>query len=389
MRPALSHPGTLCRLVLAAVAMAMTATVGLCLAPRAVGADAAAAGQSGAGLNATAVEALRRLKGVSLDSNSALKSTILKLIESARGTPEFVEFVRDFAVEGQEEALIDIAAKHPGDSLGADALRVVLGGKVASLRDALAEGPVARREALLSALANTGDTRAIPFLADAINSTDGSETARTEAARGLAQTEEGARKLLSLGPELKPEARVAAGLILSRSRWEDIRQRALEWVPVGSSGTALPPIDDLVARKGNPAAGARVFRNERAACAQCHRVGNEGIDYGPALSQIGAKLGKRALYESILQPSAGISFGFEGWVLETADGEELFGIIQSETDDEISLRQAGGIVTRVPKKEVVAREKQRLSVMPEGLAQSLSVEELREGAEEARLGGGR
>jgi putative heme-binding domain-containing protein len=142
-----------------------------------------------------------------------------------------------------------------------------------------------------------------------------------------------------------------------------------------------------------------VFRNERAACAQCHRVGNEGIDYGPALSQIGAKLGKRALYESILQPSAGISFGFEGWVLETADGEELFGIIQSETDDEISLRQAGGIVTRVPKKEVVAREKQRLSVMPEGLAQSLSVEELvdlveylsalREGAEEARLGGGR
>src|SRR5689334_5130490 len=44
---------------------------------------------------AVAVEALKRLKGIDLESNPALKSAVLKVLESTKGTPQFVELVRE------------------------------------------------------------------------------------------------------------------------------------------------------------------------------------------------------------------------------------------------------------------------------------------------------
>ena len=51
-------------------------------------------------------------------------------------------------------------------------------------------------------------------------------------------------------------------------------------------------------------------------CSTCHEVGDIGINFGPALSEIGGKLPKDALYTSIFDPNAGISFGFEGYELK-------------------------------------------------------------------------
>ena len=73
---------------------------------------------------------------------------------------------------------------------------------------------------------------------------------------------------------------------------------------------------------GNALHGAAVFRQENVACIKCHQVNGEGTEVGPNLSEIGTKLGKDALYESILDPSAGISFGFEPWQLTLKNGEE-------------------------------------------------------------------
>ena len=41
-------------------------------------------------------------------------------------------------------------------------------------------------------------------------------------------------------------------------------------------------------------------------CSKCHQINGTGTDFGPNLSEIGAKLAKKALYETILDPSAGI-----------------------------------------------------------------------------------
>lgn len=127
--------------------------------------------------------------------------------------------------------------------------------------------------------------------------------------------------------------------------------------------------------RGDPARGSVVFRRAATGCIGCHQVGREGIGLGPNLGEIGAKLGKEALYDAIVDPSAGISFGYEAWLLTLRDGEEVLGLIASETDGEVALRMAGGQVLRYRKSEILKREKQAQSIMPAGLQDTMASED--------------
>ena len=91
---------------------------------------------------------------------------------------------------------------------------------------------------------------------------------------------------------------------------------------------------------------------------------------------MGTKLGKDALYESILEPSAGIAFGYEAWLLTLKTDDEVFGLIASETETEITLKAPGGVLSSYRKSDVVKRDKQALSVMPAGLQALLNTREL-------------
>jgi len=99
------------------------------------------------------------------------------------------------------------------------------------------------------------------------------------------------------------------------------------------------------------------------------------VSFGPNLTEIGAKLGKEALYNAIVDPSAGISFGFEAWLLTFRDGEEVLGLISSETEREIVMKVPGGQTFRYPTKDVLRREKQAQSIMPSGLYEGLSTQD--------------
>jgi putative heme-binding domain-containing protein len=128
--------------------------------------------------------------------------------------------------------------------------------------------------------------------------------------------------------------------------------------------------------KVDPANGAKVFRKPEVNCIGCHRINNEGADFGPALSEIGTKLAKEAIYEAILDPSSGIAFGFEGWSLELKNGDEATGIITSETTDEVVLKMQTGISTHYKKADITKRTKSNLSLMPSGLQQAMSQQDL-------------
>ena len=69
--------------------------------------------------------------------------------------------------------------------------------------------------------------------------------------------------------------------------------------------------------------------------------GGVGINFGPGLSEIGDKLDKKALYQAILEPSAGISMGFEGWEVTLKDKSKFVGIIE-ETDENLTVTMIGG-----------------------------------------------
>ena len=137
-----------------------------------------------------------------------------------------------------------------------------------------------------------------------------------------------------------------------------------------------PPKQQVLQAHGDVARGAQLIRRDTVGCLACHKIRGEGIDFGPQLTEIGAKLGKDALYDSIVEPSAGIGFGYEGWLVATQDGEEFVGLLSSETDAEVVLKQAGGNTVRVRKADVLRKDKQAQSLMPAGLADNLGVQGL-------------
>jgi putative heme-binding domain-containing protein len=128
--------------------------------------------------------------------------------------------------------------------------------------------------------------------------------------------------------------------------------------------------------KGDIAKGRAVFERAEASCITCHRIGDKGVDFGPGLAEIGGKLPKEALYESIISPNAGVSMGFEAWQFTLKDGSAALGIIRSETAEEVILALPGGVTTKVTKGQLAKREKLATSMMPSGLNLTLSKDDL-------------
>jgi len=179
-------------------------------------------------------------------------------------------------------------------------------------------------------------------------------------------------KKKQLSAELTP---LAASLLHNVSQ-RDVRDEAAKLLPLPTAkgSEKVPPIEKLVTMKGDAVHGKEVFKT--ATCVTCHIINGEGTSFGPELSEIGAKLPKEAIYTSILYPSAGISMGFEGWVVTTKDGDDLDGMIASQTADEIVLKRAGGINTPIKKADIKDKRQMKLSIMPENLQQQMTPQEL-------------
>jgi putative heme-binding domain-containing protein len=328
--------------------------------------------------NSVAVEALSRLKDIDLESNPAVKTAVLKILEQVKGTPQFVEIVSDFKIKGHESALLDFACKQPASSAAAEATRIVLNNDGTKLIGEALDGT--NGAPLAEALGNTHEKEIVTLLGPRLVDNSHDSVFRRNAVHALCDVREGADLLLRLAGEQKlPEdVRFVTSSELNNSRWPEIKMEAAKVLPLPATQNAepLPPISQLIKMTGDSTRGAAVFRRENVGCIKCHQVRGEGLDFGPNLSEIGTKLGKDALFESILDPSAGISFGYEAWQVEFKNGDEAYGLITSETEDEVVLKAVGGVSTHYKKAEIAKRTKQKLSIMPAGLQRNMTVQEL-------------
>ena len=321
--------------------------------------------------------ALSRLHDVDLDAHPEVKTVLLKTLDQKRGTAQFVELVRAFKLPGEEAALLQISVREPGGGAGVDATRLLLEKNNDALLGAALAGPEAFK--LVEALGNTGRKEIVPLLEPLVTDPARDRALRVQAARSLTRVRAGAEALLKLAETLKlpDDLKLAASYELNKLRWDDLRVRAAKVLPLAQSRDArpLPPISELLKRQGDTARGSHVFHSDAIGCIKCHQVNGEGTDFGPNLSEIGTKLGKDALYESVLEPSAGISFGYEAWQIQLKNGDEAFGLIVSETESELSLKAVGGVVSRYNKNDIATRVKQKVSIMPTNLTQAMSDQE--------------
>src|SRR5262249_33089838 len=97
-----------------------------------------------------------------------------------------------------------------------------------------------------------------------------------------------------------------------------------------------------------------------------------GQSLGPDLSQIGKKLDKPRLLESILEPSKAIDPQFVSHLIETTSGEVVSGLLVRRTDSEIVLKKADGKEAAFAAVEVERCLPQQKSLMPELLLRDLS-----------------
>ncbi|MBI5802295.1 MAG: c-type cytochrome [Verrucomicrobia bacterium] len=329
----------------------------------------------------TMIEALTRLGPDAVNANPRLQDALGKVLAATRGTPQFVAFVQQFKIAGQNAGLIEVAARHPADEAGVSALRLVLAsGDTVLLTAALKGKDTSAATKLVEALGNTGAKQLPALLLPLVTDTQRELPLRKQAVRALARTQDGAGGLLKLAGEdkLPADLKFTASAELNAVRWPELKAEAAKLLPLppGQGDKALPPVAELLAMRGDAKRGAEVFSRETVGCAKCHVVNGQGVDFGPALSEIGSKLGKDALLESILDPSAGISFGFEAWTIETKSGEEIFGLLVSETGEDVSVKTVGGAVTKLKKSDVAKRHPSKLSSMPAGLQQAITVQEL-------------
>ncbi|MBZ5859346.1 PVC-type heme-binding CxxCH protein [Flavihumibacter profundi] len=132
-------------------------------------------------------------------------------------------------------------------------------------------------------------------------------------------------------------------------------------------------IDSITKMPGDTAGGRMVFVNK---CSTCHRVGVTGNSIGPELTGIAKKFDKVALLDAIINPSAAIVFGYEPWLVNTKDGESVFGFLISENKQNLVIKDIAGNKHVFTKDKISSKEKQEKSLMPDPATLALTEKNL-------------
>ena len=128
--------------------------------------------------------------------------------------------------------------------------------------------------------------------------------------------------------------------------------------------------------EGNVRRGQAVFNSENTACSTCHQIGYVGGQTGPDLTRIGSVRNERDLLEAILFPSVSFVRSYEPMIVETHDGEEFSGVMLREGGGVIRLVAGAGIEMRLEQGDIDSIRPSQVSVMPSGLDEQLSRQEL-------------
>jgi putative heme-binding domain-containing protein len=113
-------------------------------------------------------------------------------------------------------------------------------------------------------------------------------------------------------------------------------------------------------------------------CSTCHRFGAMGKDIGPDLTTLNSRFQKKDIVESILWPSKVISDQYDVTMVETKDGKSLAGFVVREDGGKLIMRTADemGRSFEVPAANVKNRTKSPVSMMPEGLVDEFTVQQI-------------
>ena len=144
--------------------------------------------------------------------------------------------------------------------------------------------------------------------------------------------------------------------------------------PITSRGEAYTEYRPLLELTPNIANGKVIFTNN---CTPCHRYDGLGHEVGPDLTGIRSQALESILLH-IIDPNWLMVAGFENYEIETVDAEFYSGLITSQSETSITLKQAQGIEKTILRKDIASLTCANLSMMPEELEKAMSKQEIRD-----------
>lgn len=325
------------------------------------------------------LESATRFQG-ELKPDSVQLAALNKLLDKNRGTAEFVTLVDRHQLKNRYSELLSLAQANPKSSVGIRAVQVLIKRNQLTLfKTAIYSSD--REESLktIAAVGTTGGKTTVKILMALVKNEDLQIERRRAAVASVAKTQAGARAIVKQHSEAPLEDLLlpAVASALHSASWPDIKQQAAKLFPLPPSkdNRPLPSIDQLVGMKGDRHEG-RVLFFSKATCAKCHAVLSIGKSVGPDLTEIGTKLSRQALFDSILFPSAGISHNFETHTVILDDGTVTTGIVTSRTADAVTIKDIESIERTYAMDAVDEIVKQDISLMPADIQKVLTAKEL-------------
>jgi HEAT repeat protein len=191
-----------------------------------------------------AAEAIQRLGG-GKRNDKRQAAALAKMLDSRRGTPEFVRVVAHFDLRERYGELLTMAQQNPQAQLGVDAVRVLLDKKETQrIVSALSGGDAAAALATAMVLGTAADDRATDALRNVLADQQRPLALRREAARALARNHAGALLLVGLAREKKLDRALkdAVAVPLCTAAWSDVHKQAADLFPA-PPGSQHPPAD--------------------------------------------------------------------------------------------------------------------------------------------------
>jgi putative heme-binding domain-containing protein len=141
-------------------------------------------------------------------------------------------------------------------------------------------------------------------------------------------------------------------------------------------------LPDRVFDLADLARGRTLFEKK---CANCHRIFGRGGVIGPDLT--GAQRGNvDYLLENLVDPSSAVSRDYQMEVITTEAGRVVTGLVVAETPQAVTIQTVNERLI-IPKSEIDQRQKSSESMMPAGLLNDLTKDEVRDLIAFLRRGG--
>lgn len=185
---------------------------------------------------------------------------------------------------------------------------------------------------------------------------------KLEAAAAMAKDKSGGEMLIGLASDKKLGKELIAEVskFIFNNPDQTVRVLASDYFknPGGTTALSIPKIAKI---PGDAIIGKAVFKSK---CSTCHRIDKDGADIGPDLTMINKKFEKNGLLDAIINPSAGMAFGYEMWMINKKDGTTVSGFLQADGQT-VVLKGMGGEMYTIKAVDIASRKQFATSIMPE------------------------